>query len=323
MNPNITLQNIGARGASGWREFFRRLPLVRSFNQNSPPYHIGSIVENRLGLQVARTIGKSIARGWRGKFTSAGIENYARVLERDGVLVIENFLADEEFRAVCAEFEKANEGIPLAPYKNAENAKLYRAQLDVTGEAAQRFPAIEKTFQENDLLKRIAEFVVRRPLTQKPDIMLDTYQNLNDAGVDNDIENILHADLHIPTVKMFFYLNEVNEKNGAFIYAKGSHKLTFARLAHEYEMSVREAKLKCGKAIPESLTDRRAAQIRNIIAPANRRKMKIVETQIRVKPNTLVVANNMGFHRRGEFRAGSEPRKALLVNYRKAERLFL
>ena len=120
---------------------------------------------------------------------------------------------------------------------------------------------------------------------------------------------------------MFFYLNEVNETNGAFVYAKGSHKLTRARLVHEYELSVREAKLFSGQPIPESLQERRSTQIRNIISPENERRMNVVETQFCVKPNTLVVANNMGFHRRGEF-TGSEPRQALLVNYRNAEPTF-
>ena len=120
---------------------------------------------------------------------------------------------------------------------------------------------------------------------------------------------------------MFFYLNEVNESNGAFVYVKGSHQLTAARLVHEYELSVREAKLFGGQPIPESLLGRRSTQIRNIISPENERRMNVSETQVCVKPNTLVIANNMGFHRRGEF-TGSEPRKALLVNYRNAEPTF-
>jgi hypothetical protein len=151
--------------------------------------------------------------------------------------------------------------------------------------------------------------------------LLDTYQAMNEHGIDNDIENILHADLHVPTVKMFFYLSKTDEKNGAFVYAKGSHKLTLARLLHEYELSIREAKLKQGKKVSDSLLARRAAQVRNIIKPANLRRMKIVETQICVPPNTLVVANNMGFHRLGEFH-GDESRRALLINYRKEEKLF-
>lgn len=302
------------------QNFVRRLPVIRSRGCTTPPYHIGSVIENQLGLQLYRVIGKQITRRLRGKHLTEDIRQYVETLERDGVAVIENFLAPEQFKAVVAEFEKANEGVALKPYKNAENAKLYRTQLSIK-DKPEMFPAIRANFQDNVLLHKIASAVTRRPITKKPEVLLDTYQNLNDAGIDNDIENILHADLHVPTVKMFFYLNKVDENNGAFVYAKGSHKLTLARLAHEYELSVREAKLDRGLAVPETLQERRADQSRNIISPEHWRKMNVNETQVCVAPNTLVIADNMGFHRRGEFTNG-EPRKALLVNYRNAEQLF-
>ncbi len=302
------------------QKILRRLPLVRSLGLNSPPYHIGSIIENRLGLQIGRILGKQITHKLRKRFLSPDIEEYLEILQRDGVLAIENFLPDEEFKKVLTEFERVTEGTSLTPYKNVENAKLYRLQLALSG-APKELSSIRKNFQENEFLNRIAAAVVRRAITSKPDVLLDTYQNLHNSGIDNDIENILHADLHVPTVKMFFYLTRTDNRNGAFIYAKGSHKLTLARLVHEYELSVREAKLKRGMPIPEHLLERRAEQVRNIIKPSYRRRLKIEETQFCVAPNTLLITNNMGFHRRGEFH-GNEPRKAILINYRKAEKLF-
>ncbi|MEQ1761686.1 MAG: phytanoyl-CoA dioxygenase family protein [Pyrinomonadaceae bacterium] len=299
----------------------RRLPIIRSFGQTSPSYHTGSILENRLGLQVARTLGKQIVRGLRRQGVAADIAEYVTVLERDGVLVIPNFLSNEQFCDVVGEFQEANRGVPLVPYKTVSNAKLYRTQLTVD-DAPDKYPTIRKHFQENELLDRIAAAVLKRKITRRPDVLLDTYRSIDETCIDNDTENILHADLHTPTVKMFFYLNDVDEKNGAFVYAKGSHNLTIARLIHEYDLSVREAKLKKGVPIPDALLERRATQARNIIRPIHRKRMKVVETRFGVEPNTLVVANNMGFHRRGEFSA-SRPRMALLINYRKSERLFL
>ena len=319
MNQLDTLRQSNIN-VGGWHKFVRNLPVVRSRNFTTAPYHIGSVTENRLGLQVFRVIGKHLIRRLRRTHLTEDIKSSVEILERNGVIVLENFLKPEIFETVRAEFEEANKNIALAPYKNADNAKLYRTQLSLA-KLSDSFPAITTNFRENDLLNRITAAVLRRPITKKPDVLLDTYQNLNDAGADNDIENILHADLHFPTVKMFFYLNEVNETNGAFVYVKGSHQLTAARLVHEYELSVREAKLCGGQPIPERLLGRRSTQIRNIISPENERRMNVSETQICVKPNTLVIANNMGFHRRGEF-TGSEPRKALLVNYRNAEPTF-
>ncbi len=80
--------------------------------------------------------------------------------------------------------------------------------------------AIRKHFQENRLLNQLASAITRRRVSEKPGVFLDIYQNVDENGIDNDVENILHADLHTATVKMFFYLNEVDEGNGAFVYAK-------------------------------------------------------------------------------------------------------
>lgn len=179
--------------------------------------------------------------------------------------------------------------------------------------------AIRKHFQEDRLLNQLASAITRRRVSEKPGVFLDIYQNVDENGIDNDVENILHADLHTATVKMFFYLNEVDEGNGAFVYAKGSHRLSLARLFHEYELSIRQAKLKKNLPVPDSLLERRADDVRNIINPHAMKRMKVVETQICGKPNTLIITNNMGFHRRGEF-PSSRPRKDILINYRYLEK---
>lgn len=299
------------------REFAGKLPIVRSALRSTPKYHVGSLVENRLGLQVFRTLSKGFTRSLRKGRVSSDIEPLVRVLERDGILVLPSFLEADRFRAIVDEFNAANAETELEPYQRAENARLYRNQLHVT-DSPELFPVTRSAFQRNELLDRIVSSVIRRPVTTAPEILLDTYQCSNPDGEDNDIENILHADLHVPTIKMFFYLSRTDESNGAFVYAKGSHRLTWARLVHEYEMSVRQAKLARGLQVEQHLLERRSSLVRNIISPEHRRRMKIAESQVCVEANTLVIANNMGFHRRGEFNS-ARPRKALLINYRNAE----
>jgi hypothetical protein len=52
-----------------------------------------------------------------------------------------------------------------------------------------------------------------------------------------------------------------------------------ARLVHEYEMSIRQAKLTQQLPIPESLQEKRALLVRNIINPKNRRKMGLKKSK--------------------------------------------
>ena len=297
-----------------------KLPIIRCGGRTTPPYYIGTVLENRLGLQVCRIVGKSLTRKLRKKSSSEAIRPYLETLDRDGVLAIENFLDDGQLAAVVDEFEKANAGCELKAYKNVENARLFRCQLRVS-DVPERYATIRDIFEYNALLNDIASAMIRRDLKQHPDIVLDTYQCANVHGIDNDIENILHADLHVPTVKMFFYLSSADSENGAFVFANGSHKLTRTRLVHEYRFSIRQAKLRSNGSVPGALLERRGSEVRNTISNAVLERMKVSETQICVKPNTLVVANNMGFHRRGEFTC-ERPRKALLINYRNAEPLY-
>lgn len=303
------------------KAYVKTLPVIRSFGKSSPVYHIGGIWENRLGLQAGRVICKNLAWRMRGSAISENTRTHVETLQRDGILVIRNFLSKDAFERVSDEYREAVEAVELKPYKGIKNAKLFRTQVSI-GENPEEYPQIAESFLNNEFLKDIARGVIRRKVIRNPAISFDKYQCIKKDGIDNDIENILHADLHTPTVKMFFYLNAADEKNGAFVYAKASHRLTFARVAHEYEMSIRQAKLKNRLPVDTKLVENRGDEIRNIVAPGFYKRMKIEETQVCVEPNTLVVANNMGFHRRGEFLNGT-PRKALLINFRNSERLFI
>ena len=112
--------------------------------------------------------------------------------------------------------------------------------------------------------------------------------------------NHLHADVHYPTAKAWLLLHDVDESNGAFVYAKGSHKMGLGRLLYEYDVSVRVAKAKregtMGTILP--------AGAGRLPIELQLRRMGIRETTLGGKANTLVIANVGGFHRRGEFVEG-------------------
>ena len=299
----------------------KNIPFVRGFKYQTPPYHVGSVLENRLGLQVFRTLSKYVLWKTRPSYLTEEIRNFVRILEQDGILIIEDFLTQKDFEQVLTEFNTASDDAPLLPYKGDESGKLYRKQIRVSDDPT-KFPSIIRCLQENKSLQAIASAITRRKMRQSPNVHLDVYKTTINDGFDNDIENILHADLHTPTVKMFLYLNEVGHSNGAFVYAKKSQKLTFARLRHEYELSIREAKLAKGATIPDSMLSYRGNEVRNIVHPKHFANMEVAETQICVKPNTLVIANNMGFHRRGEFLSDTT-RKVIVLNFRQLERPVL
>jgi hypothetical protein len=296
----------------------KRLPVVRGLTYQVPPYFVGSVIENRLGLQVFRMLSKHLAWSLRSVSVAREFAGHLEILERDGVTQINDFLTPEVFAQVKTEMMNAAENMTFNPTRGESSGRLHVASLRISTQL-HNFPATGQFLAENSLIKNLACVAARRPLKVEPTVTFEIYRLADASQPDNDVENILHSDLHCPTIKAFYYLNDVDETNGAFVYAKGSHRLTLNRLRHEYDISIRTAKLRRGdQDIPDHLIANRGPHRRNIISPENRQRMRVAETQFCIPANTLVITNNMGFHRRGEF-TGSRDRQAIIINFRNLE----
>ena len=141
------------------------------------------------------------------------------------------------------------------------------------GEAAGRCADVERVAPpdvEPELVEGVRELFAaardepRRPLEVEVGVLLDLRPRLvealdepghherlrlgaglGEAALDEQhVEALLHADTHYPTVKAWLFLTDIDENNGAFVYSKGSHKLSFARVRHEYEISVNTARMR-------------------------------------------------------------------------------
>jgi hypothetical protein len=302
----------------------KKLPGVRNL-RHAPPYFTGSVMANRLGYQVLRALGKRALWKLRTPSVSAEAAKYVRAMAEDGVVVIPDFLPPEQFAQIREEYERAQSGLvfrPLPFYSSLESVKrgrIHAAGFPVEGAG---FPRTIEFLVKNKLLWQIVSGVVRVPMRGIPSAQIDVYQKRDEEAPDNDVETVLHADLHSTTVKAFLYLNDVEKSNGAFVYAKGSAHLTRSRLRHEYDISVRTAKYKRGDSdIDPDLLAVRGPNVRNVIRPEYMKAMNVVETSICGKANTLIIANNIGFHRRGDF-SSDRVRETIMVNFRHLQRLF-
>ena len=152
-----------------------------------------------------RTTSQYLQFRLRSCSVSRNVYKCVKEVDEDGIAVIENFLNHEQFTSVRAEFEDAFKNVELQPYKNGTNTRLYRMQIPLS-DATHGGTKLHQNFQRNDRLNAIASAVVRRRISRPPNVHLDWYQSNNSAALDNDIENILHADLHTATVKLFFLL---------------------------------------------------------------------------------------------------------------------
>jgi hypothetical protein len=274
-------------------------------------FHEGSVLANRLGLQLARAIAMNRDFARRRRAVDPEFRAYVGAFDRDGALTIANFLPADVFEQVRSEAEAAYED--GAPFKSevVEDNSVIEEILKIN-KARDRFPATWEHVAENERLATLMATLARRPELLRLTVAV-SYMH-KDANAPAPIRlvgsNYIHADVHYPSVKAWLLLDEVDERNGAFVYAKGSQRLTLARLAYEYDASVRVAKSK------QEGTLRTSIPYGFVRMPTDRqlRRMGIRETALGGAPNTLVVASVMGFHRRGEFDEGRW-RKQLAITF--------
>jgi len=263
----------------------------------SREYHEGSPLVNRLGFQLARTfvMNRRIQRACQARRSTRHPAYEA--LSRDGVASIPNFLPIDVFRAISSEFEAARQASLLVTAPCVEDNGVIE-DLVAVGKHREHFPVTYRTFSEQQALRDLVGDIIGRTPETTSLIISVMRQSLEPTNPVRMIgSNYIHCDIHFPSVKAWLYLNDIDESNGAFIFAPGSHKLTLGRLAYEYEASVRVAKAKTEGAV-------RAAVPYGLARIPRRdqlQRMGIAEQSFVGKANTLVIANTMGFHRRGSF----------------------
>jgi hypothetical protein len=267
----------------------------------SREYHEGSVLANRLGLQLARiwAMNRHIARVQRA-FRDA-VPPESAILERDGVLVMHDFLPAAEFAQVRNEYASACAAGLLEPPDCFEDNGVVERRIRV-GKNRDRFPVTRQALMKNEwLLATVAGVLGQTP--PEVALVISVMMRSEEATAPERLigSNYIHVDIHFPTIKAWLYLNDIDESNAAFRYARGSHRITPARLAYEYDASVRVARAKQSIAVGKDVAYGRV----RMPTPAQLARLGVRDEPLCGPANTLVVANTMGFHRRGEFQPGT------------------
>jgi hypothetical protein len=271
-------------------------------------YHDGSVLANRLGLQFVRIAAMNTAFRTRKRTVAPDIREYVRQFEHDGMLLLHDFLPEDEFLAIKSLVQQRyDEGI----FRADEEDDVLVETLNVT-KNKERVPELWSALSGIEKLNRIGAAIARIP---KVDLQIDVnYMSKRPEAPPPDKlrgNNLLHSDVHYPSPKAWLYLNDIDEENGALMFAKGSHKLTPARLWHDYDVSIRIAK---GKEDGRLYRSEPVCQTR-FPTPRQWKAMGLVETVAAGKANSIVFADVMGFHRRGEFDDSGRRREQILFRF--------
>ena len=306
------------------KQFARRIassiPLVRTFTHSVPPYYVGGVIENQLGWQLARILLSPRSR-YDSRYVVPELNLHFESLRRDGIAVIPDFLSQPKFQAIQEEATTIESEMNFEGLRQ-NNMIGYMEQACKTVPASQSDSPAWRYLGVDQRVNRLASFVIGKPISTSTRIDFDFYRSTPNATAEaNDIDNILHSDLHLDTVKVFYTLSDITLKNGPFVFAKGSHRQSWARLRHEYQKSIDNAHLRKQKwnRIPPSRLTSRGPMKRVKMSDDDRARLGIVETPFIAPAGSLIVANTFGFHRRGEF-APNQTRRWIQLGYRSYNR---
>jgi hypothetical protein len=252
---------------------------AKSFRDNPV---IGSAALNRRGLHARRVkLAHAMAAHRRRRLAHMVSAEDRAAFDRDGYVMRPDFLPRETFeRLRVSVFAHA------APAREMLQGDTITRRFAVDPDFIAAVPEIRTLLANPDWrgLNRYVGSFDQEPLTYVQSILSHIRNSSPDPQTD------LHIDTFHPTVKAFYFLTDVKEDEGPFVYVPGSHRLTAGRLEWEREQSINAA----------TGGDRLAARGSLRATPADLDRMGFgAPKAFAVPANTLVVADTVGFHARG------------------------
>ncbi len=264
-----------------------RLPLwtlalatgAKNFQRNKI---IGSHRLNRRGLHVSRVRMAHALAGLRRARLAAAIASQEReAFDRDGFVERREVLPPDHFAELRAAILDLK-----APAREMVQGDTITRRIAIDMHVLAKVPHLRDLLASPAWrgLMHYAGSFASEPLYYIQTII----PRFRDAPPDPQTD--LHADTFHPTMKAWYFLNDVPIEEGPFTYVPGSHRLTPERLEWEYAMSLQASDAANRYSARGSLRIA-AAELAGLDLPPAR--------AFAVPANTLVAGDTFGFHARG------------------------
>ncbi|MGZ0188941.1 MAG: phytanoyl-CoA dioxygenase family protein [Alphaproteobacteria bacterium] len=251
---------------------------AKSFRKNPV---LGNPTLNRWGLHVARArLAERMADARRRRLTHLLSKEHREAFAEQGYVLVENVLTDEAFRTLSEEVEGTR--FPTTERRLGEAVTRY---VTLSPRILKQTPALDQ-FVNGGLFQGLMRYVASGNVD--PVLRLQTIITDPGSGPRDNV-TALHSYTFHSTSKGWMYLRDVTTEDGPFCFVPGSHRMTPARLAWEFEQSLSAAKAENGIHANGSFRVPEDA-IASMGYPAS--------VEFAVKANSMVIADTHGFHAR-------------------------
>jgi hypothetical protein len=254
----------------------RSSPVLRALTKDKT---VKSKLLNRMGIQVARTIGARCIYKMRPVPVSDSVRGYVDEIKREGMVLLPNFLPPAQFEALKQESLRLLNENPDKVVGKFQGPTRHEAAMVTDDFPKSSFPNIYK-FYDDPRLRGIMSAAEKRSISEANSYY--AIERLTQGPMDEQVdpETILHSDIFFNTHKAWLYLDDITLEQGPLVYVKGSNRLRALQLSGVYKESC------------DINTGSRRVEKEELD------KLGLEETVVLCPKNTLVIANTFGYHRR-------------------------
>lgn len=284
-----------------------------SSSKNFNDTWIGSRILNQLGVHIYRIRLAKLASNMRSKLSGYDSSQWTESLDKNGYVVIPEFLPQADFESLYVQLKQQTmESLRDFPLKPSQT-KGFGAKQEFSGgfdrydgSTLNRFLEIKNSndasirlFTQDPRLDSLCRKVSGFRLDAN---RLLVYLTVHGDMKDNpDRQKVLHRDTFHSSLKFWYFLEDVKDEDGPFVYVPESHKMNGKRLEWERH----QALVSCGALDDSNSLNHGGGAFR--VHESDLKEMGYPEPQsLPVSANTLVLADTNGFHRRGDSISGSQ-----------------
>ena len=284
------------------RKYVSKFWFVEIFKIFSDQKKLHSKILNVLGAEPFRAWIAHKIKEKNQRLISVDIpKNMKAQMDENGYVKIERALKeDQRFFDLRKECKKAFDNHPNRNFVDDKDACYIWIKLD--SRELNYYPRI-KEFLHSDLMELFYNVSIYNQSQRISfnDISINLHRVWTKKGFSKERNQKLHTDIFFPSTKGWFYLDDVKKDEGPLVYVPKSNKIDFWRLKFEYKSSL----FKNNESGSWRITEKELnTQFKN-------------EKLLDVNINTMIIADTMGFHRRGDT-IDDKPRDTIYFYIRKS-----